>query len=51
MPKRWYDEPQPCPICGQVAIDPEITAEMMEAAAVPYGYIKCPEHFPSGKSK
>lgn len=42
---RWYDEPQLCLECGKSEIDPSITAEAMEAASVPYGYIKCPKHF------
>lgn len=46
MNYKWYNQPQPCPICKKVAIDPNITAELMEAACSPYGYIKCPEHFP-----
>lgn len=44
--RRWYDEPQVCPVCGEVPIDPDITAEIMDGACSPYGYIKCPKHFP-----
>ena len=42
----WYDEPQSCPVCKKISIDPSITSEMMEVACSPYGYIQCPEHFP-----
>lgn len=49
MDRRRYDEPQPCPYCGCVEVDPAITAEMMEAASRPYGYMKCPKHFPDDR--
>lgn len=48
--RKWYAEPEICPVCKKTAIDPDITNEMMEAACTPYGYIKCPEHyFPNGR--
>lgn len=48
MTQRYtqHDKPQPCPVCKKIAVDPSITAEMMDVACSPYGYIQCPEHFP-----
>ncbi len=43
---KWHDKPQPCPTCGKIEIDPNITSEMTSVACSSYGYIKCPEHFP-----
>ncbi|GEM_PF-5106061 len=51
MRRKWYDKPQVCPVCKYAPIDPSITAEDMEAASVPYGYIKCLKHFSNDPPK